>query len=588
MTVNGWLQVAIYIAVLTALVPLLGGYMARVYQGERLMLERPLGWLERLIYRVLGPSAQKEQDWKSYGKTTVVFSFVFFLVLYLILRTQNIQPFNPEGFHSAPWDVTFNTTSSFITNTNWQYYGGETTMTYFSQMAGLAVQNFVSAAVGMAVLAAVIRGFASRGVKELGNFWRDVTRTLLYILLPLAAIGTLILASQGVIQSLGGYVTIHGLGGLDQTLAMGPAASQIAIKQLGTNGGGFFNVNSTMPFENPTQFSNFVEAIFILLIPAAATAQYGRMVGNRRQGWALYATMLIFLVGLFGVAYAAEQHGSPAQHVAGENTAAATGTTGGNLEGKDQRNGIAASAEWANVTTEASNGSVDSSHDSYTGFGSLVPLTNMMTGEVIFGGVGSGLYGMLLTVLLAVFIAGLMVGRTPEYLGKKVESREVKLVLIGLLFTPMVALIATGIAISSKYGTPSIFNPGPQGFSETLYAYTSQANNNGSALAGYTGFVQPNAPGNAGSYGITFADILGGLSMLTARFVPLLSALAVAGSLSMKRIVPVGPGTFRTDTPTFVILLIAVIVIVAALTFFPAVLLGPVVQGLTNQLGFPT
>jgi potassium-transporting ATPase potassium-binding subunit len=587
-TFNGWLQLAIYVAVLTAIVPVLGGYMARVYQGERLILERPLGWLERLIYRVIGPSARTEQDWKGYGKTTIVFSLVFFLVLYLILRTQNIHPWNPEGFHSAPWDVTFNTTSSFITNTNWQYYGGETTMTYFSQMTGLAVQNFVSAAVGMAVLAAVIRGFASRGIKELGNFWRDVTRTLLYILLPLAAVGTLILASQGVIQSLSGYVTIHGLGGLDQTLAMGPVASQVSIKQLGTNGGGFFNVNSSFPFENPTQFSNFVEVIFILMIPAAATAQYGRMVGNRRQGWALYATMLVFLIGLFGVNYAAEQHGSPAQHVAGQNTKVADGTTGGNLEGKEQRFGIADSSEWTTATTDASNGSVNNALDSNTGVGGIVPLTNMMTGEVIFGGVGSGLYGMLLTVLLAVFIAGLMVGRTPEYLGKKVESREVKLVLIGLLFTPMIALIATGIAIASPHGTESIYNPGPQGFSETLYAYTSQANNNGSAFAGYTGFVQPNAPGNVGSFGFTFADILGGLSMLTARFVPLLSALAVAGSLSVKRIVPAGPGTFRTDTPTFVLLLISVIVIVAALTFFPALLLGPVVQGLTNQLGFPT
>jgi potassium-transporting ATPase potassium-binding subunit len=587
-TANGWLQLVIFLAVLTAIVPVLGAYMARVYQGERILLERPLGWLERLIYRLIGPSARTEQDWKSYGKTTIVFSLVFFVVLYVILRTQNIHPWNPEGFHSAPWDVTFNTTSSFISNTNWQFYGGETTMTYFSQMAGLAVQNFVSAAVGMAVLAAVIRGFAGRRVKELGNFWRDVTRSLIYILLPLSAVGTLILVSQGVIQSLGGYVHIHGLGGLDQTLALGPAASQITIKQLGTNGGGFFNVNSAFPFENPTQFSNFVEVLFILLIPAAATAQFGRMVGNRRQGWALYATMLIFLVGLFGVGYAAEQHGSPTQHVAGETTAVAGGTTGGNLEGKEQRNGITDSALWSDITTDASNGSVNAAQDSYTGFGSLVPLANMMTGEVIFGGVGSGLYGMLLTVLLAVFIAGLMVGRTPEYLGKKVESREVKLVLIGLLFTPMVALIATGIAISSKYGTPSIFNPGPQGFSETLYAYTSQANNNGSALAGFTGFVQPNAPGNAGSYGISFADILGGLSMLAARFVPLLSALAVAGSLSIKRVVPAGPGTFRTDSPTFVVLLMGVIVIVAALTFFPAVLLGPVVQGLTDQLGFPT
>jgi potassium-transporting ATPase potassium-binding subunit len=587
-TVNGWLQLVIFLAVLTALVPVLGAYMARVYQGERILLERPLGWLERLIYRLLGPSARTEQDWKGYGKTTIVFSLVFFVVLYVILRTQNIHPWNPEGFNSAPWDVTFNTTSSFVTNTNWQFYGGETTMTYFSQMAGLAVQNFVSAAVGMAVLAAVIRGFASRGVTELGNFWRDVTRSLLYILLPLSFIGALILVSQGVIQNLSGYVAVHGLGGLDQTLAMGPVASQIAIKQLGTNGGGFFNVNSAFPFENPTQFSNFVEMLFILLIPAAATLQFGRMVGNRRQGWALYATMVVFSVALFGVAYGAEQHGTPAQHVAGENTAVADGTTGGNLEGKEQRNGITDSALWTNVTTDASNGSVNSALDSYSGIGGLVPLTNMMTGEVIFGGVGSGLYGMLLTVLLAVFIAGLMVGRTPEYLGKKVEAREVKLVLIGLLFTPMVALIATGIAISSKYGSPSIFNPGPQGFSETLYAYVSQANNNGSAFAGFTGFVQPDAPGNAGAYGITFADILGGLTMLTARFVPLLSALAVAGSLSVKRIVPAGPGTFRTDNPTFVLLLIAVIVIVAALTFFPAVLLGPVVQGLTDQLGFPT
>jgi K+-transporting ATPase ATPase A chain len=587
-TANGWLQMAVFVAVLTALVPVLGAYMARVYQGDRILLERPLGWLERLIYRLIGPATRTEQDWKGYGKTTIVFSLVFFFLLYLILRTQNIHPWNPEGFHSAPWDVTFNTTSSFISNTNWQYYGGETTLSYFSQMAGLAVQNFISAAVGMAVLAAVIRGFASRGTRELGNFWRDVTRGVLYILVPISFIGALILVSQGVIQSLSGSVTIHGLGGLDQTLAMGPAASQIAIKQLGTNGGGFFNVNSSFPFENPTQFSNFVEVLFILLIPAAATAQFGRMVGNRRQGWALYATMLVFLVAVFGVAYAAEQHGSPAQHIAGENTAVADGSTGGNLEGKEQRNGIASSAEWADVTTDASNGSVNSAHDSYTGFGGLAPMFNMMTGEVIFGGVGSGLYGMLLTVLLAVFIAGLMVGRTPEYLGKKVEAREVKLVLIGLLFIPMVILIATAGAIGSKWGAPSIFNPGPQGFSETLYAYVSQGNNNGSAFAGYTGFVQPNAPGNVGAYGISFADLLGGFTMLVNRFVPLLAALAVAGSLSVKRVVPAGPGTFRTDSPTFVVLLSGVIVIVAALTFFPAVLLGPVVQGLTDQLGFPS
>ena len=585
MTVNGWLQIAIYVAVLTALVPLLGGYMARVYQGERVLLERPLGWLERLIYRLLGPPRADRAGLEGYGKTTIVFSFVFFLFLYVILRTQSIHPFNPEGFNSAPWDVTFNTTSSFITNTNWQYYGGETTMSYFSQMAGLAVQNFVSAAVGMAVLAAVIRGFASRGVKELGNFWRDVTRTLLYILLPLAI----------------DRDPDPGLAGRDPVLSR--------LRQLHRPGR-----PRADPRDGPRRLADRDQA---------ARHQRRRLLQRQQRDAVREPDPVLELrrgdlhpadprrghravrphggqppPGLGPLRDDAGLHGRPLRRRLRRRaataprpstspaieTATADGTTGGNLEGKEQRNGIADSAAWANVTTDASNGSVNSAHDSYTGIGGLVPLTNMMTGEVIFGGVGSGLYGMLLTVLLAVFIAGLMVGRTPEYLGKKVEAREMKLVLIGLLFTPMVALIATGIAISSKYGTPSIFNPGPQGFSETLYAYTSQANNNGSAFAGYTGFVQPNAPGNAGSYGITFADILGGLSMLTARFVPLLSALAVAGSLSMKRIVPAGPGTFRTDNPTFVILLISVIVIVAALTFFPALLLGPVVQGLTDQL----
>ena len=596
MSAEGWLQVAVYMVVLTALTPPLGAYMARVYQGRPLLLGRVLGPVERGIYRILGPSARVEQDWKAYGRTTIVFSAVFFVVLYAILRTQAIQPFNPEGFGSAPWDVTFNTTSSFVTNTNWQFYGGETTMSYFSQMAGLAVQNFVSAAVGMAVLAAVIRGFASRGSAELGNFWRDVTRTLLYILLPLSFAGALVLASQGVIQTLDGTVTFDTITGGSQSLALGPVASQVAIKQLGTNGGGFFGVNSAYPFENPTQFSNFVEMLFILLIPAALTATYGRMVGNRRQGWAIYAAMLIMLVVTMGVGYAAESNGSPAQRAAGieanvgatdVNVTDADRQAGGNMEGKEQRNGIAASTTWAAATTAASNGSVNSALDSYTGIGGLVPMFNMMTGEVIFGGVGSGLYGMLLFVLLAVFIAGLMVGRTPEYLGKKVEAREIKLVMIGTIVVPLLVLIATGIAISSKYGEPSIYNPGPQGFSEVLYAYTSQGNNNGSAFAGFTGFLQPNAPGNAGSFGITFADILGGLSMLFARFVPLLAALAVAGSLAVKRAHPAGPGTFRTDTPIFVVLLIGVVVLVAALTFFPAVLLGPVVQGLTDSLVFP-
>jgi K+-transporting ATPase ATPase A chain len=583
-TLQGWLQIAVYFVVLTALTPLLGGYMAGVYRNERVFLTPVLGGLERLIYRVLRVDPELQQDWKAYARTTLVFSALFFVALYAILRTQGIHPFNPEGFHSGTWDVSFNTASSFITNTNWQYYGGETTMTYFSQMAGLAVQNFVSAAVGMAVLAAVIRGFASRGTAQIGNFWQDVIRTLLYILLPLSVIGALVLVSQGVIQTLSGSVAYTTTTGLDQTLALGPVASQIAIKQLGTNGGGFFNVNSAFPFENPTAFSGFVQMLFILLIPAALTATFGRMVGNRRQGWALYAAMAVFLVASIAVVYAAEQHGSPAQDAAGVTTASADGTTGGNLEGKDQRNGIVDSTIWAATTTVASNGSVNSAHDAYTGAGGTVPLVNMMTGEVIFGGVGSGLYGMLLFVLLAVFIAGLMVGRTPEYLGKKIEAREVKYTLIGTLYPALGVLVFTALAIATKYGAPSIYNSGPQGFSETLYAYTSQGNNNGSAFAGYTGFVQPNAPGNVGAFGITFADIMGGVTMLAARFVPLLAALAVAGSLATKRVAPAGPGTFRTDTPTFVFLLIFVIVIVAALTFFPALLLGPVVQSLTTQL----
>jgi K+-transporting ATPase ATPase A chain len=399
-----------------------------------------------------------------------------------------------------------------------------------------------------------------------------------------------------VIQTLDGAISFPTVTGVEQTLALGPAASQVSIKQLGTNGGGFFNVNSSYPFENPTQFSNFVEMLFILLIPAALTATYGKMVGNRRQGWAIYAAMLAMLVGTIAVGYAAESDGSPAQRAAGiEVDAGATdaGTedsgaqTGGNLEGKEQRNGIVSSTTWAAATTAASNGSVNSALDSYTGIGGLAPLFNVVTGEVIFGGVGSGLYGMLLFVLLAVFIAGLMVGRTPEYLGKKIEAREVKLVMIGTLVVPLIVLTATAIAISSPYGTVSIYNPGPQGFSETLYAYASQANNNGSAFAGYTGYVQPNAPGNVGAYGITFADLLGGVSMLFGRFVPMLAALAVAGSLATKRVSPAGPGTFRTDSPTFVVLLVFVVILVAALTFLPASLLGPVVQGLTDSLGFP-
>jgi K+-transporting ATPase ATPase A chain len=576
MTWQGWLQILIYVAVLTALTPLLGGYMARVYMGRRVIVERALGPVERLFYRAVRTNPSREQNWKQYGTTVLVFSALFWLALYAILRLQGSLPFNPLRFGAAPWNVTFNTTSSFITNTNWQYYGGETTMSQLAQMAGLAVQNFVSAAVGMAVLAAVIRGFARRDTDRLGNFWVDLTRTLLYILLPLSIIGTLVLVSQGVVQTLTSSVDFTGLHGFAQSLALGPVASQIAIKQLGTNGGGFFNVNSAFPFENATQFSNFVEMLFILLIPAAATYQYGRMIGKLRQGWALYIAMLLMLGVGIGNAYYQESKATPAM--------AAAGVSGGNLQDDEQRFGVANSTLWATTTTAASNGSVNSAHESYSGFGGMTPMVNMMTGEVIFGGVGSGLYGMLMLVVLTVFLGGLMVGRTPEYLGKKIQAREVKIVAIGTLYMPVVVLIAAALAIATPAGKKSIFDPGPQGFSETIYAYTSQTNNNGSAFAGYTGFLQPNAPGNQGATGVTFADLLGGGAMLIGRFIPLLAALAVAGSLARKRPAPAGPGTFRTDSPIFLVLLIGVALVVAALSFLPALALGPIVQGLTHQL----
>jgi K+-transporting ATPase ATPase A chain len=576
MTVQGWLQIAVFFVVLTALAPVLGGYMARVFTGERVALARVLGPVERALYRVMRTDPEREQDWKGYARTVIVFSVVSWLALYLILRTQGIHPWNPQGFKSGTWDVSFNTATSFVTNTNWQFYAGETTLSNFAQMAGLAVQNFVSAAVGIAVVVAVIRGISRRSAGTLGNFWSDLIRTLLYVLLPIAVIGALVLVSQGVIQTLSPNLDFTTLTGAKSALAVGPVASQEVIKELGTNGGGFFNVNSAMPFENPNGVTNFLEMLLMLLIPAGLTATFGRMVGSRREGWALYAAMsALFVVGVV-IVYAAEAHGSVAQHAAG--------IAGGNLEGKETRFGIANSSLWTAITTVTSTGAVNAAFDSLTGIGGAIPMSNMMLGEVVFGGVGSGLYGMLLFVLLAVFIAGLMVGRTPEYLGKKIEAREVKLVLIGTLAMPLLVLFTVALATATKYGAPSLFNAGPQGFSEHLYAYTSQANNNGSAFAGYTGYVQPNAPGNAGAFGITYADIMGGLAMLVGRFLPMLAALAVAGALVRKRVAPLGPGTMRTDTPIFVVLLIGVILLVALLTFVPALLLGPVVQGLTPQL----
>ena len=595
MTFAGWLTIFLFAAVLTALAIPLGSYLANVYTGERVFLTPLFAWPERFLYSVLRVDPEREQDWKSYAKSLIVFSLAGWLLLYLILRTQDAfwvpHALNPLGYHSASWNVSFNTASSFMTNTNWQFYSGETTMSYFSQMAGLTVQNWLSAGIGIIVAVALVRGIVGRTTKSIGNFWQDLVRTILYVLTPLSVIAAIVLVSQGVIANLSTYLTVHTVTGLTQSIAMGPVASQEAIKMIGTNGGGFFNTNSAHPFENPTQFTNFFEMLIVLLIPAALVFMYGRMTGNRRQGYAIYATMMVMFLGAVAVAYIAEAHGSPAQHAAGLHTQVISGSTGGNMEGKEQRFGIAGSALFDVITTVTSCGAVNSAIESFTGIGGAVPFANLSASEVIFGGVGTGLYSILLYVLLAVFIGGLMVGRTPEWLGKKLEAREIKLAGLGILITPLAALFCTALATASHAGRASISEGAlskaggntPQGFSETFYAYLSQANNNGSAFAGYTGYVQPNA-GNLGAHGITFADLLGGFDMLFARYAPILFALAVAGALAGKRVTPAGLGTMRTDNPTFVVLLIGVIILVGALTFFPALLLGPIVQGLTTHL----
>ncbi|MDQ6818737.1 MAG: potassium-transporting ATPase subunit KdpA [Actinomycetota bacterium] len=588
MTFTGWLTILLFVTLLTLLAMPLGRYMAAVYAGQHTFMDPLFRTPERLLYRILRVDADKGQDWKQYAKSLIIFSVCGWVLLYFILRTQTLWNFtglNPQGYHSGTWDVTFNTTSSFMTNTNWQYYGGETTMSYFSQMAGLTVQNFLSAGVGIVVAVALIRGLVSRGTTSIGNFWHDLVRTILWVLTPISIVIALVLVFQGSIQNVSHYLSFSGITGLPNQIAQGPVASQEAIKLLGTNGGGFFNTNSAHPFENPTAFTNFFEMLVVLSIPAALVFMYGRMAGNRRQGHAIYATMMVMFLGAVVVAYIAEAHGSPAQHAAGLHTHVIAGSTGGNLEGKDQRFGIAGSALFDVVTTVTSCGAVNSAIESFTGIGGAVPFANLSASEVIFGGVGTGLYSILLYVLLAVFIGGLMVGRTPEYLGKKIEAREIKLVTIGLLLTPLMALFCTALATASKAGRASISAAatGPQGFSETFYAYLSQANNNGSALAGYTGYVQPNA-GNLGAHGVKFADLLGGFDMIFARYAPILFALAVAGALASKRVSPAGLGTMRTDNTTFVVLLIGVIILVGALTFFPALLLGPIVQGLTPHL----
>ncbi len=589
MTFTGWLTIALFAVILTALAMPFGSYMAKVYTGKRVILSPIFAGPEKFLYRILRVDPERGQDWKAYAKSLLIFSLAGWLLLYLILRTQNApwvpHALNPLGYKSGTWNVTFNTTSSFLTNTNWQYYSGETTMSYLSQMIGLTVQNWLSAGVGIVVAVALIRGIVGRSGKSIGNFWQDLVRTVLYVLAPISIIGALLLVSQGVIQNFSTYLTAHTLTGLTQSIAMGPVASQEVIKMLGTNGGGFFNVNSAHPFENPNGFTNFFEMLIVLIIPAALVFAYGRMAGNRRQGYAIYGVMMFMFLGAAAVAYIAEAHGSPAQHAAGLHTHVISGSTGGNMEGKEQRFGIAGSALFDVVTTVTSCGAVNSAIESFTGIGGAVPMANLSASEVIFGGTGTGLYSMLLYVLLAVFIGGLMVGRTPEWLGKKLEAREIKLAGLGILITPLAALFCTAMATASHAGRASIseLGKGPQGFSESFYAYLSQANNNGSAFAGYTGYIQP-AAGNAGAHGVTFADLLGGFDMLFARYAPILFALAVAGALAGKRVTPAGLGTMRTDNPTFAVLLIGVVVLVGALTFFPALLLGPVVQGLTGHL----
>ncbi len=596
MTANAMFQLAIYLIVLLALAKPLGAYMARVYEGRPCGLNGVFGWLERLIYKLSGVRPAEEMGWKTYAATMLLFNLAGLLAVYGLQRVQGVLPLNPQQFGAVSPDSSFNTAVSFATNTNWQGYGGETTMSYLTQMLGLTVQNFVSAAAGMAVLVAMIRGFARRSSATVGNFWVDLTRTTLYILLPVSFVLALILVSQGVVQTFGAYAKAavvqptsydepitdkDGKPALDekgqpktkkstlteQVIAVGPAASQIAIKQLGTNGGGFFNVNSAHPFENPTPLANFLELLAILQISAALCYTFGLMVGDTRQGWAVLAAMTVIFVSLLAVCVVAEQNGHVFVKQGVDHTASAL-QAGGNMEGKEVRFGIANSALWATATTSASNGSVNSMHDSFTPIGGLVPMWLMELGEVVYGGVGSGLYGMLVFAIIAVFVAGLMVGRTPEYLGKKIEAYEMKMSSLIILIPPAVVLIGTAIGVLAPGGKAGVANPGAHGFSEILYSFSSAGNNNGSAFAG----LSANTP---------FYNTALGFAMLFARYWLAIPTLAIAGSLARKKIVPSGPGTLPTHTPLFVGLLIGVVLLVGALTFVPALALGPIVEHLT-------
>jgi K+-transporting ATPase ATPase A chain len=576
MTSSAIVQIVLFLVLLIALSKPLGDYMARVYEGKATVAGRVLGPVERLIYRACGVSADQESTWKTYALGVLVFNLAGIVLVYAILRLQAGLPWNPEKLPAVSPDLAWNTAVSFGTNTNWQAYGGESTLSYFSQMAALTVQNFVSAATGMAVMAALIRGIARKQTDKIGSFWVDLTRSTLYILLPLSLVLAIVLVSQGVVQSLAGYhhatmitavTDADGKAVASQVIPMGPAASQIAIKQLGTNGGGFFSVNSAHPFENPTAVSNLFQLLSILLIGAAACHTFGKMVKDERQGWAILAAMTVIFVGLLAVCLVSEQRGNPMLSALGVDQAASELQAGGNMEGKEVRFGITNSALWATATTAASNGSVNSMHDSFTPLGGLVPMWLMQLGEVIFGGVGSGLYGMLMFVVVAVFIAGLMVGRTPEYLGKKVEAFEMKMAAIAILVPPVVVLVGTAVAISSDWGLKGLANPGAHGFSEVLYAFSSAGNNNGSAFGGLT----VNTP----QYNTAL-----GIAMLFARYWVAIPALAVAGSLAKKKVVPSGPGTLPTHTPLFVVLLVGTVLLVGALTFVPALALGPIVEHL--------
>jgi K+-transporting ATPase ATPase A chain len=562
-----FLQFAAYAVIILACTPFLGGFMAKVFTGERTFLSPILRPVERLIYAICGVHENVEQSWKRYAGNLLLFAFIGTLATYAMLRLQHYLPFNPQGMPGVPADLAMNTAVSFNTNTNWQAYGGEGTMSYFSQMVALAVHNFLSAATGLAVAIALVRGFARKTTKTIGNFYVDLTRGVLYILLPISIVGALILVWQGVPQTLGPYVDATTIEGAKQTIALGPVASQEIIKELGTNGGGFFNANSAHPFENPTPLSNFLEDLLIFLIPAALVDTYGRMIGQRKQAYAIYGAMaILFVIGL-GVAYWTESTPNPAlAGVAGYDTAQ------GNMEGKEVRFGLADSVLWAVTTTDTSCGAVNAMHDSLMPLAGMVPMVNIMLGCIIFGGVGSGLYGILLHVVLAVFIAGLMVGRTPEYLGKKIESREVKLAIFAILALTVGILIFSSVAVVSPAGLAGLGNAGPHGLSEILYAFSSADGNNGSAFGGL----------NANSL---FYNTMLGAMMLIGRFMVIVPILAIAGSFAAKKTIPPSSGTFPTDTGLFVALLIGVILIVGGLTFFPAIALGPVVEHLSLQSG---